>query len=239
MENITLLMRLIVIYPLLIILFHLGKYPSPLVSPGNLKRECTEATIIFGVILIVRWLKTLYPSIFTWTIYNSTYLIAGLCLLFIMERIVRKRSLSTVGFKLPTNRKVLTIFTGLLAIYLVGGILSHLILRIELSYLNIYFISGCIIGPFVEESIFRGLIQTRLEAGLGAVKSWVISGLLFGFYHYWAHHLIAGKMLTIPSLTELIGITLFGMLLGVIFAKTRSLLPPFLLHGVNNFVAFG
>jgi hypothetical protein len=40
------------------------------------------------------------------------------------------------------------------------------------------------------------------------------------------------------SLTQMIVVSIHGMLFGVVFAKTRSLLPPFLLHAVNNFVAF-
>jgi len=233
------LMLLFVIYSVFIILFHLGRYPPPLVPRGRLRRESAEAAILFVIILFVRWLKASFPSVFTWAVYViGVYLGIGLCLLIIMEKVVRRRNLSAVGFKLPTNKKILMVFAGLVALQLIGGMVLHLVLEIEFSYLNIYFISGVILGPFFEETMFRGLIQTRLEAGLGSVKSWVLTGLLFGFYHYWAHFLLAGEMLTIPSLTQLVVITLFGMLLGVIFAKTRSLLPAFLVHAANNFVAF-
>lgn len=175
----------------------------------------------------------------TWAIHTSVYLVASLGLLFAKEKVVRRRSICSVGFRSPTNRRALILFAVIVGLQLIGGILLHLMLGIEFSYLNVYFVSGVIIGPFAEETSFRGLIQTRSEAGLGTVKSWVLSGLLFGFYHYWAHYLITGATLTIPSLTQLIAITLFGMLVGVIFSKTRSLLPPFLLHAANNFVALG
>lgn len=92
-----------------------------------------------------------------------------------------------------------------------------------------------------EEIVFRGLIQARFEDALGTVKSWLLSGVLFAVYHYVAWFLIEGKTVTLFStfsLTSLIFVLLFGMLAGVLFAKTRSLLPPFLLHAVHNFVAF-
>ena len=231
------LVQLLVIL-LFIVIFHLGKYPEKLVPSVNLGREYAEAIILFGAVLFIYWSKTFYPSLFTWGVYGTYYLVIGLCLLFIMEKIVRRRGISSVGFKLPINRKALMIFTGAIALYLIVGILRHVLYGIEFLYINEYFISGVILGPFYEETVFRGLIQTRFEAGSGTVKSWIFSGLLFGFYHYWAHFLIVGQTLTIPSLTQLIWVTLFGMLLGVIFAKTRSLLPPFLLHAINNFFAY-
>ncbi len=231
------LLLVVFVDSLLIILFHLGKYPPPLALPRSRRREYSEAGIIFGVILAIYLLKGLFPAVFTWAVFASVTLVVGLGLLFIMERIVRGRNISSVGFRSPINRNVLIIFTGVLMLLLIGGILLHFLLRIEFSYLNVYFISGVVVGPFAEETIFRSLMQTRLEAGLGTVKSWLFTGLLFGFYHYWANYLVVGKTLTFPSITYIIFTAVFGMLLGVVFAKTRSLLPPFLLHAVNNFIA--
>ena len=96
------------------------------------------------------------------------------------------------------------------------------------------FISITIIFPFLEEVFFRGLIQTRLESALGAVRSWIVSGLLFGFFHFYLLYLVPGRA---PDITEVLGLvylTALGMLLGVVFAKTRSLLPSFIIHAVNN-----
>jgi len=239
--SLTHLLLLLAVYLLLIIVFHLGKYPPPLVSSGSLRREGAEAALIFGVILVIRWLKIFYPftSTLNWTIYViGVYLGVSLGLSLIMEGIVRKRSLSSIGFRLPMNRKVLMIFTVIVGLQLVGRITSYFLTGAEFPVFDAYFVSGVILGPFYEETVFRGLIQTRLEAGLGSVKSWILTGLLFGFYHYWAHFLIAKEALTIFSSLQIIQVTLIGMLFGVIFTKTRSLLPPFLLHAVTNFVAF-
>jgi len=200
--------------------------------------------MVFGVYLIIYWSRSsaadLISHLFAvsfepalaWTIGNVVLLVASLCLLLIMEKVVRRRGLSTVGFKLPTNRKVLLIFTGVVTAYLVGEIIGLISGLHTQAYM---FISGVILVPLAEETVFRSLIQTRLEAGVGPVKAWVLSGLMFGGYHYYAWFIIG--TVTQFTLPQLIWTALFGMLAGVIFAKTRSLLPPFLLHAVNNFIA--
>ena len=100
------------------------------------------------------------------------------------------------------------------------------------------FLSYAVVFPFVEEVIFRGMIQTRLEAALGSVRAWILSGLFFGLHHYYAHYLMIGKPLAVSDVLELIFLTAFGMLLGVIYAKTRSLLPSYLIHTINNLSLF-
>lgn len=205
--------------------------------------------MIFGVYTIIYWLKDLidkslnawYQSAFAWTIGNGILLVASLSLLFITEKIVRKRSFSTVGFKLPVNKEILTMFAGLIGFYAIGGIILLISSGIGSSYFSFYFVSAIIVVPLAEEIVFRGLIQTRFEAGLGTVKSWILSGLLFGGYHFLSWYLIEGKMITLSSQFSLISLTftfLFGMFTGIIFTKTRSLLPPFLLHAMHNFITF-
>jgi membrane protease YdiL (CAAX protease family) len=231
------LIPLLLVYPLLILLFHRGEYPSTPWSPKGTGRQLFESAVVLGALLAVRLLKEVYTSVFTWATYTITYLALGLGLLLIMEKPREWRDIKRAGFVLPTNRQALTLFTGLLVLQMVGGVARHIYSGTRLPYLNMYFISGVVVGPFVEETLLRGLIQTRLEAILGASRSWLVSGTLFGFYHLWAHYLVAGRALTFIGCVQLITVSLFGMLLGVVFTKTRSLLPPLLLHAANNFVA--
>jgi membrane protease YdiL (CAAX protease family) len=215
------------------------------VSNENLRREYVEATMVFGIYMVIYslWHKVndslwAYSSMLAWVAGLSVFVVASLSLLFVMEIVVRRRRLSAVGFRLPTNRRALLVFIGVAAFLLIGGIIIHTVSNIRYAYLNQYFISGVIFGPLIEEIVFRGLIQTRLEAWLGTTKSWILSSLVFGFYHFLAWFLMGGKMLTTYSLTQLVWVVILGIMTGFFFAKTRSLLPPFLLHAVNNFVAF-
>jgi membrane protease YdiL (CAAX protease family) len=41
--------------------------------------------------------------------------------------------------------------------------------------------------------------------------------------------------MAVEDILSLAFLTAFGMMLGVIFAKTRSLFPPFLVHAIHNF----
>jgi membrane protease YdiL (CAAX protease family) len=216
-----------------------------LVSNGNFRREYVEAIVVFSVYMIIYWLRGLisgfllaYSSTLAWAISLSFFVVAGLCLLFVIEIVVRRRSLSAVGFRLPINKRVLLIFAGVAGFLLIGGIILHTVYNIRYAYFGQYLISGVVFSPLVEEIVFRGLIQTRLEACFGTTKSWILSSLVFGFYHFLAWFLIIGKTLTTYSLTQLTYTVIFGIIVGIFFAKTRSLLPPFLLHAINNFVAF-
>lgn len=213
-----------------------------LVSPEVLRREYEEVTIIFVVYMVIYWLRNLigdllrasFSSTFVWAVRYSVYLGATLCLLFSMEKIVRRRSLSAAGFRFPTNRKVLLMLTGLVAFYLIGGIIAHIISETQFPYLDTYFVSVVILGPLAEEIVFRGLIQTRL-AGLGTNKSLILSNMLFVLYHFLAWFLIGERIFTVYSIYHLTLVAVLGILFGYFFAETRSLLPPFLLHAVNNF----
>lgn len=214
-------------------------------SKGNILREGLEAIIVFCVFIVIFWLKDLI-NVSLWADSHTlaravglgTFVVATLCLLFVMEIIVRRRSLSVVGFRLPINKRVLLIFTGIATLLLVTGIVVHSIYNIQYYYFNQYFISAVLLGPLVEEIAFRGLIQTRLEASFGITKSWILTSLLFGFYHYVAWFLIQGQTFTTDSVIPLTYTVVFGVAAGIFYAKTRSLLPPFLLHAINNAIAF-
>ncbi|MFH1319386.1 MAG: CPBP family intramembrane glutamic endopeptidase [Bacteroidota bacterium] len=80
----------------------------------------------------------------------------------------------------------------------------------------------------VEELIFRSILQTRLENVFGLNNGIYISGLLFGIMHS-----VYGLV------PEIIFAIIYGIIIGYIFQKTRSL--PFILaiHGTANVFLFG
>lgn len=82
------------------------------------------------------------------------------------------------------------------------------------------------IGP-VEEIIFRPILQTRIEKLLGPKYGILLSGGLFGVMH------------VSYGIIEMMFTTIFGIILGDIFQKTKSL--PFIIvaHGTANVILFG
>jgi membrane protease YdiL (CAAX protease family) len=84
------------------------------------------------------------------------------------------------------------------------------------------FVALAVVGPFVEEATFRGLGYSLLEP-YGTVFAVLAIGLLFGLAH--------GLVQALPILVAL------GVGLAYLRAKSDSLYPCVILHGVFNAIA--
>lgn len=80
----------------------------------------------------------------------------------------------------------------------------------------------------VEELIFRSILQTRLEEMLGLKYGLLLSAIIFGIMHA-----------SYGTITEILLAGIFGIIVGYIFQRTRSL--PFIvaIHGTANILLFG
>ena len=85
-----------------------------------------------------------------------------------------------------------------------------------------FFLAVTFVGPFVEELIFRGLGFT-LTSPYGKWVAILTTGVLFGLYH--------GLLVALPVLT------VFGIVIGWLRARTDSLYPCVVLHSIFNGVA--
>ena len=81
-------------------------------------------------------------------------------------------------------------------------------------------ITFCLVAPVTEEFLFRGIILQRWATKRGICTGLISSSLLFGFVH-----------------PNPIGLSLAGMIWGVLYIKTRSLVVPIAFHALNNIVA--
>ena len=81
-------------------------------------------------------------------------------------------------------------------------------------------ITFCLVAPVTEEFLFRGIILQRWATKWGICTGLISSSLLFGFVH-----------------PNPIGLSLAGMIWGVLYIKTRSLVVPIAFHALNNIVA--
>ena len=76
-------------------------------------------------------------------------------------------------------------------------------------------------APIIEEILFRGIIQKGLiNKGVKPRSAIIISALVFGIVHF--------------NPWQFIGAFLLGIVLGVIYFKTKSLLMSIFLHFFNN-----
>jgi membrane protease YdiL (CAAX protease family) len=85
-----------------------------------------------------------------------------------------------------------------------------------------------------EELLFRGIIQRKLERALGQNKGWIYSGILFGLAHI-APDLMGAQWYDYgQNIGNMIGLLIqqiiVGWIFGIIYTKSKSLLPGFLAH---------
>ncbi|MEI6441779.1 MAG: CPBP family glutamic-type intramembrane protease [Nostocales cyanobacterium ELA583] len=86
--------------------------------------------------------------------------------------------------------------------------------------LGIFFFTAAIAAPFFEEFLFRGFLLpslTRYTSVWGAILA---SSLLFASAHL--------------SLSEILPLTALGMVLGIVYTRSRNLLSSMLLHSLWN-----
>jgi uncharacterized protein len=77
-------------------------------------------------------------------------------------------------------------------------------------------------APITEEWFFRGLLLRRLALKWGTVAGVVVSSVVFGLMH-----------------ADIVGATLFGILMCALYARTGSLWAPTIAHAANNAIAAG
>ncbi|MDX2230931.1 MAG: CPBP family intramembrane glutamic endopeptidase [Leptolyngbyaceae cyanobacterium bins.349] len=82
-------------------------------------------------------------------------------------------------------------------------------------------IAVILVAPIAEELIFRGFMLQRWGVKWNLPLALILSSVVFGLLH----------------LTNPIGLTVFGFLMGVLYIKTRSLIVPIAGHMLNNVIA--
>ncbi len=88
-------------------------------------------------------------------------------------------------------------------------------------------LSLLIFAPIAEEFIFRGIILKRLEKNFSPIVAILISGVVFGAIHFFA-----------GGITLALGATFMGIIFGIIFAQTKSLILTIVAHAFANLPDF-
>ncbi len=86
--------------------------------------------------------------------------------------------------------------------------------------LSIFFFTAAIAAPFFEEFLFRGFLLPSLTRYLPVWGAIVVSALLFAIAHL--------------SLSEILPLATLGIVLGVVYTRSRNLLSSMLLHSLWN-----
>lgn len=82
-----------------------------------------------------------------------------------------------------------------------------------------------LIGPIVEELVFRSTVTKQLLQRYSPPKAILLSGMLFGIFHI--------------NPAQIVPAFILGLLLAWIYYKTASLIPCLVMHIVNNSISCG
>ena len=99
-----------------------------------------------------------------------------------------------------------------------GGLLAMVLVRQPLDRWMLYLVTACIVGPFVEELFFRGMLYQWMRSGMAAWLCIVLTSVLFASMH--------GRI----SVVQLTG----GILFASLYEWRRSIWASFVLHALAN-----
>ena len=222
----------------LLLHFVVGKYPESLPLSTSKKGQVIEAVGIWALVTLAVTIAALLipeselrnPS---FGIVLRSNLILSPFWLFIPLAIVLfkdKWSITALGFTLSQSRPV-TLFS--IGVMLIIGALQY----IDPAFTPLpgwLVIMSAYQPAFTEEFLFRGVIQGKLERALGQNKGWIFSGILFGlmhtsvnffgqqWYRYGENYLNALLLLLVQIIA--------GWTFGIMYTKSRSLLPGAIAH---------
>jgi membrane protease YdiL (CAAX protease family) len=86
--------------------------------------------------------------------------------------------------------------------------------------LAIFFITASIAAPIFEEIMFRGFLLPSLTRYMSVSTAIILSAFIFAIAHL--------------SLSEVLPLATLGIILGIIYTRSRNLLAPMLLHSLWN-----
>jgi len=227
----------VIIIPTLILIFFLynfnklGEYPTPLPISQNPKKEYIEAVTYTLIAILYFTLDIFILSRFNNSL-GITLIFSTIMLLLIPSIIANYRDQWTskdFGFTSEVKSKGIVIL-GIL-FYAIFGFKNTFMVEVP-WYLLLSLIYS---NAFLEEFLFRGIIQSKLERAIGQKKAIIFQGIFFMSVHIPVNcfnFFLDGNSLRLISafLFQLIN----GFIFGLIFMKTRNLWISVICHYLNN-----
>lgn len=97
------------------------------------------------------------------------------------------------------------------------------------------FVSNFMQNGFLEEFLFRGILQTRLRLLAGPGWALVLQALVFGVWHLGSGYTNTGHAGLLPAIAiTIVHQSVIGLALGILFERTRNLLVPSVVHIALN-----
>ncbi len=94
---------------------------------------------------------------------------------------------------------------------------------IDTSPYHFVFLSVVLLGPIVEELMFRGIIQKQLRKKIPFPFPLLFSALAFGYWH--------------QEPVQVVYTAIMGLMIGIVYEYTGNLFFPLYMHVLNNFLS--
>ncbi len=228
---------------ILILHYRIGEYPDPLPPSETPKRDILETFLIYVIInaYLAIFVFGIRPKRSDGNINFTLEVLFAILMVHLPEFLLllyfsvntKRRTAKDLGFSTNLQPSYVSIFA--IAYGAIIGITRFFIdpliqpFPIEVLLLMVF------ANAFIEEFIYRSIIQSRLERLLGQGNAWFLIGILFGLAHLISDY--SGPfswdnavLIVLNSISKIIN----GMILGIIYMKTRSLIPVVTCHYLLN-----
>ena len=154
-------------------------------------------------------------------INNNTLLIISIISIIFIPLFYLIYKKYKVNTKLEVNKVIKVIVLGII-ISLTYNLYLNIIIDYKISKIPIYIqiISSGILGPIIEELLFRGIIYNKLKVFNSTNKAMILSTIIFSILH--------------TSLIDIIYTLFIGYILVYIYEKYKSIKYPIIMHITSN-----
>lgn len=146
-----------------------------------------------------------------------------LSFIILLPFLYKRLKKTSVTFSLTHNFNPVTFsFIGIFSSLFLNVILSFIGVC-DISFVNInvsFLLSTCLLGPILEELVFRGIIYKKISSCFSSLASIILTSLLFGIYHI--------------NLTQLVYTFLISLIITSFYKKTDNLAVPIVIHIFAN-----
>lgn len=231
MDIIRLIASCILFIAILYLINKLGKNPTPLLRSEKPKKDLIEVGVFTLIVALYLTLKifVLNPIGFSFSISIGMSTIIFLIIPLMYTRYRDQWTWKDFGI----NSKVKNWYVVIASIIYFTLLGFQIIVETSWYFLIIFFYSNV----FLEEFLFRGVIQSKIEKALGQNKAVFLQGVLFMLIHapkYIQEFSVEGDFAWF--LSRFILQFFNGYLFGLIYLKTRNLWISVICHYLNNFI---
>ncbi|MBY9014697.1 MAG: CPBP family intramembrane metalloprotease [Candidatus Lokiarchaeota archaeon] len=232
-------LAILLILILILLAKFIGTYPTPFPHSENPATEKKEVIILCFLMLIYLSFFIYLLSPYFISMFGDSYIIGvifGTFINFLIPFIYVVYKNKWTSRDLGLNSKVRSWSVGIISIssYLLLGFYSFFRSEpIELYWYSLLLLLYS--NAFLEEFLFRGIVQSKLERSVGQKRAIIYQGVLFMLIHIPANLIrftIDGNL--VRFFWSFGFQLLHGVIYGLVFLKTRSLWPAVICHYLTN-----